>query len=56
METTLNEIINLRELRGLRLVAGQNGLDRKVKSCGILDYELDPELRDKYSYSNFGAD
>lgn len=56
METTLNEIINLRELRGLRLVAGQNGLDRKVKNCGILDYELDPELRDKYSYSNFGAD
>lgn len=37
----------------LNLIAGQGGLAREITSCGILDYELLPELKDKYFHSNF---
>lgn len=37
----------------LQLIAGQGGLAREINSCGILDYELLPELKDKYFHSNF---
>lgn len=56
MEITILDLINLKKLDGMKLVAGKNGLSRKVKDCGILDYELDSVLRDKYSYSNFHED
>lgn len=51
--TTLQDLINMKKLEGLRLIAGQNGLDREVYTCCILDYEYDPELKNKFSYTNF---
>lgn len=53
MEVTILDLINLKKLDGMRLVAGKNGLSRKIKDCGILDYEFDSNLKDKYLYSNF---
>lgn len=37
----------------LKLIAGKGGLSREISSCGILDYELLPELKDKYFHTNF---
>lgn len=37
----------------LKLIAGKGGLARQISSCGILDYELLPDLKDKYFHSNF---
>lgn len=37
----------------LQLITGQGGLSREISTCGILDYELLPELKDKYYHSNF---
>ncbi len=51
--TTIQDLINMKKLDGLRLIAGQNGLDREVYTCCILDYEYDPELKNKFSYTNF---
>lgn len=53
MEITILDLINLKKLEGMKLLAGKNGLNRRVKGCGILDYELDSSLKDKYSYDNF---
>jgi hypothetical protein len=53
MEITILDLINFKKLEGMKLIAGKNGLNRKVTDCGILDYELDSVLKDKYSYNNF---
>ena len=37
----------------LKLIAGRGGLVRSITSCGILDYELLPELKDRFFHSNF---
>lgn len=37
----------------LKLIAGKGGLSRAITGCGILDYELLPELKDRYYHSNF---
>lgn len=38
---------------GLRLIAGGGGLSRPIERAGILDYELQPELKNKYFHTNF---
>lgn len=43
-------------LQDARLLAGSGGLDRIVRGCDILDYELDRSLKGKYSYSNFSPE
>lgn len=35
------------------LLAGESGLSRGVNSVGILDYELDPSVKDRYICDNF---
>ena len=35
------------------LLAGESGLSRGVNSVGILDYELDPAVKDRYICDNF---
>ena len=35
------------------LLAGECGLSRGVNSVGILDYELDPSVKDRYICDNF---
>ena len=37
----------------LNLIAGQSGLAREISGCGILDYELLPELKERYFHTNF---
>lgn len=37
----------------LQLMAGNGGLSRQVTKAGILDYELEPALKNKYFYTNF---
>lgn len=40
----------------LLLLAGEGGLPREVSSVGILDYELDPSVKDRYICDNFHHD
>lgn len=40
MSITVSEAMQLNHLKALKLVAGKNGLDRKISKIGILDYEL----------------
>ncbi|MDI2586240.1 PucR family transcriptional regulator ligand-binding domain-containing protein [Psychrobacillus sp. NEAU-3TGS] len=53
MEVTLKDLVNLEIFNGMKLIAGEKGLSRKITSCGILDYELDRSLKDRYFHSNF---
>ncbi|HWQ58788.1 MAG TPA: PucR family transcriptional regulator [Clostridia bacterium] len=53
ISTTLQDLINMKKLEGMRLVAGQQGLDHEVTTCCILDYEYDPEFKNKFTYTNF---
>nr|WP_315019826.1 PucR family transcriptional regulator [uncultured Aminipila sp.] len=39
--------------QGLKIVAGSGGMARTINSAGILDYEMDSVLKDKYLHSNF---
>lgn len=52
MGYTVSDLYNTYS-NNLKLIAGQGGLAREISSCGILDYELLPELKDKYFHSNF---
>lgn len=52
MGYTVSDLYNTYS-NNLNLIAGQGGLAREISSCGILDYELLPELKDKYFHSNF---
>lgn len=40
----------------LKLIAGAGGLSNPVKLAGFLDYELVPELKNKYYHSNLEKD
>lgn len=51
--TTFQDLINMKKMEGMRLVAGSQGLDREVTTCCILDYEYDPEFKNKFTYTNF---
>ncbi|MFJ8234935.1 PucR family transcriptional regulator [Ureibacillus sp. NPDC094379] len=53
MDVTLKDLIDLNVFNGMKLISGEKGLSRKISSCGILDYELDRSLKDRYVHSNF---
>ena len=38
---------------GMKIIAGSGGMSRIINDAGILDYEMDPLLKDKYFHSNF---
>ena len=38
---------------GLKIIAGHGGMSRTIADPGILDYELDDVLRDKFLHTNF---
>lgn len=40
----------------LQLIAGSGGMSHQISDCGILDYELMPELKESYLQSNFQKD
>ena len=37
----------------LKLAAGAGGMSRTITDAGILDYEIDPVMKDKYFHKNF---
>lgn len=37
----------------IKILAGEKNMDRQVSAIGILDYELDPTLKNKYFHLNF---
>lgn len=37
----------------LKLIAGAGGMTRTITDAGILDYEIDPVMKDKYFHTNF---
>ena len=53
MTISMNELLCFDYFKGLRLLAGRDGLSRPVSICGMLDYELDPRLNKKFVYTNF---
>lgn len=53
MQLTVEDLIKLPEFKGMRLIAGKDGLSNVVKDCGILDYEYDSNVKEKYSHTNF---
>lgn len=52
MSLTISDLLNTFPA-SMKLIAGQGGLAREISSCGILDYELVPELKDKFYHTNF---
>lgn len=53
MDLMVQDIFKTAEYSKLRLLAGENGLYNKVTGCGILDYEFDEDVIDKYKHTNF---
>lgn len=56
MKLTVQDIFNFTELNKLTLVAGRGGLKNKVSHCGILDYEYDRDVSNKYYDYNYQMD
>ena len=53
MEIRVQDFLCFDYFQSLRLLAGEGGLSKPVTGCGILDYELDQSLNEKYIHSNF---
>lgn len=53
MKLHVQDIYNFPELNKLTLIAGEGGLKKEVKHCGILDYEYDKDVASKYSDYNY---
>lgn len=53
MKVTILDLLNSGILDGMNFLAGRKGLNRKVVGSGILDYELDSILKDRYLHNNF---
>ncbi|NCB41151.1 MAG: PucR family transcriptional regulator [Clostridia bacterium] len=53
MKLYVQDIYNFPELSKLTLIAGEGGLKKEVKHCGILDYEYDKDVASKYSDYNY---
>lgn len=53
MKLTVDDILHYPEFSGLHLLAGAGGVSNQVSSCGILDYEYDKTLKNKYTKLSF---
>ncbi|MDD3289882.1 MAG: PucR family transcriptional regulator ligand-binding domain-containing protein [Eubacteriales bacterium] len=53
MKLYVQDIYNFPELSKMTLIAGEGGLKKEVKHCGILDYEYDQDVANKYSDYNY---
>ena len=56
MKLTVRDISNFPELSKLTLIAGRGGLAKTVTHCGILDYEYDKDVSNKYYDYNYQVD
>lgn len=53
MKLYVQDICNFPELNKMTLIAGEGGLKKEVKHCGILDYEYDRDVANKYADYNY---
>lgn len=53
MNVTIRDLRNMPALQGMRLLAGESGLDNVVTKGGFLDYEYDRGHKEKYFHRNF---
>ena len=53
MEIRVKDFLGFDYFKNLRILAGEDGLDNIVTGCGVLDYELDRSLNEKYVHTNF---
>ncbi|MCI5531701.1 MAG: PucR family transcriptional regulator ligand-binding domain-containing protein, partial [Caecibacter massiliensis] len=53
MKLTIAEILHYPEFSGFTLIAGATGISNQITSCGILDYEYDRTLKNKYTKLSF---
>lgn len=51
MYYTISDFANM-YADGVKLLAGGGGMSRPIKNVGILDYELDAALKDRYAHTN----
>ena len=51
--TTVKDLMQFPKFRDLTLAAGEEGLNRTVDSCGLLEYQFTPEMKSKYYYTAF---
>lgn len=56
MKLTVRDVSNFPELSKLTLVAGRGGLGKVITHCGILDYEYDKDVANKYYDYNYQVD
>ncbi|WP_432407887.1 PucR family transcriptional regulator [Wukongibacter sp. M2B1] len=53
MALTVHEALKLDALKRFRLIAGMNGLDRKITRAGILDHEVGKQVSDTVQVGEF---
>ena len=53
LKLTVAEILSLPEFADFKLIAGADGISNAVTACGILDYEYDRMLKNKYTRISF---
>ncbi len=56
MKLTVRDVSNFPELSKLTLIAGRGGLGKVITHCGILDYEYDKDVANKYYDYNYQVD
>lgn len=55
MNIKISELYGLKTFQSISLIAGKGGEDRTVTKVGLLDYELDKNLGERYIYENIGS-
>lgn len=50
---SLKRLIEFPEFKNLTLMAGERGLNRKVRRCVTLEYQFHPKMKSKYYYTAF---
>ncbi len=53
MSMPLKDLLCFDYFKNLQLIAGSSGLSQPVESCGILDYEMEQSVSEKYMHQNF---
>ena len=51
---SLCKLLEFSKFQGMTLIAGEDGLDKLVRRCTLLEYQFHPEMKSKYYYTSFG--
>lgn len=49
---TVSDFYNAHK-KDLKILAGEGGMSRVIIDTGVLDYEIDPDVKDRYFHTNF---